>query len=297
MHKVRATTTLNGRHKRTNTTDIKYEPCLEAKGQGHNDTERETQTLTVASEPSCPECSKYDYEEKVLERMIRIEFAFENVLKENKAVSKTVEEDLTRIKEENERLHATVDVLKDQQEQAERKLVSLMEDVEKNQSSTLEKIVSDSNTTLEQTIAAFNDIKDQIATPLVYFNAHVPQTTSLSTGEVIVNKTVETNQGSGYSSTTGKFTAPVRGLYMFFMQTCTTSNKHAYLQIVKEGSVLMASLQYDKDAYSCSSSQVFVQLDTGETVWVQCSSGDSSRQLYESHPHQWTSFGGALIHN
>ncbi|WAR16177.1 hypothetical protein MAR_030771 [Mya arenaria] len=116
-------------------------------------------SVTMATEPSCPACSKYDYEEKVLERMIRMEFAFEKVLKENKAVSKTVEQDLMLIKEENERLHATVDALKDQQEQAERRLDSLMEEVERNQSSTLEKIYYDSNSTLEQTIAAFNNIK------------------------------------------------------------------------------------------------------------------------------------------
>ncbi|XP_052761741.1 heavy metal-binding protein HIP-like [Mya arenaria] len=254
-------------------------------------------SMTVASEPSCSACSKYDYEEKVLERMIRMEFAFEKVLKENKAISKTVEQDLTRIKEENERLHATVDAFKDQQEQAERRLVSLMEEVERNQSSTLEKIVSNSNTLLEQTIAAFNDIKDQIATPLVFFNAHFPQTTSLSTGEVIVYKTVETNQGSGYSATTGKFTAPERGLYLFFMHTCTSSNYYSYLQIVKDGSVLISSVQYEKDASTCSSSQVFVLLDVGETVWVQCSNGNWDMQLHENHSYRWTSFGGALIHN
>ncbi|XP_052761363.1 collagen alpha-2(VIII) chain-like [Mya arenaria] len=253
-------------------------------------------SVTVASEPSCPACSKFDYEEKVLERMIRMEFAFENVLKENKAVSKSVEQDLSRINEENERLHATVDALKDQQEQAERRLGSLMEEVERNQSNTLEKIVSDSNSTIEQTIAAFNGIKDQIATPLVYFHARSPQTTTLSTGEVIVYKTVEINQGNGYSPTTGKFTAPVGGLYLFTMHTCTALNKYAYLQIMKEGTVLIASEHYDKERYTCSSSQAFVQLDAGEHVWVQCSSGASYVQLYEDSYH-WTSFGCALIHN
>ncbi|XP_052761732.1 complement C1q tumor necrosis factor-related protein 3-like [Mya arenaria] len=172
-----------------------------------------------------------------------------------------------------------------------------MEEGERNQSSTLEKIVSDSNTTLEHTIAAFHDIKDQIATPLVYFHARSPQTTSLSTSEVIVYKTVEANQGNGYSATTGKFSAPVRGLYFFFMHTCSPVSIYVYLQIVKEGSALMASVNYDKDSGACSSSQVFVQLDAGETVWVQCSSGASNRQLYENHPYYWTSFGGALIHN
>ncbi|XP_052761790.1 uncharacterized protein LOC128204414 [Mya arenaria] len=253
-------------------------------------------SMSVASEPSCPACSKYDYEEKVLERMVRMEFAFEKVLKENKDVSKTVEQDLTRIKEENERLHATIDALKDQQEQAERRLVSLMEEVERNQSSTLEKIVSDSNTTLEQTITAFNDLKDQIATPLVYFHARSPQRTALSTGEVIVYKTIDTNQGNGYSSTSGKFTAPVRGLFLLLMHTCITLQNFDFLQIVKEGSVLTGTSNYDQNYHTCSSSQVIVQLDGGETIWVQCSNGGSDRQLYD-HAHYWNSFGGVLIHN
>ncbi|XP_052761752.1 uncharacterized protein LOC128204375 [Mya arenaria] len=252
-------------------------------------------SATLASEPSCPACSKYDYEEKVLERMIRMEFAFEKVMNENKAVSKTVEQDLTCIKEENERLHATVDALKDQQEQAERRLISLMYEVEKNQSSALENVVTEANNTLKQISAAFNDIKDQVIIPAVYFHARSPPTRSLSTGEVIVYSTVETNQGNGYSATTGKFTAPTRGLYLLVTHTCTPPNKYSLLQIVKEGSVLIASNRYDA-AYGCLSSQVFVQLDAGESVWIQCSSGGSNTQLFENSSY-WTSFGGALIHN
>ncbi|XP_052761755.1 complement C1q-like protein 2 [Mya arenaria] len=86
-------------------------------------------------------------------------------------------------------------------------------------------------------------------------------------GEVIVYKTVETNQGNGYSATTGKVTASAEGLYLFFMRTCTSTNNYAYLYIVKEGSVLMSSVQIDQQYYSCTSSQAFVHLDVGETVW------------------------------
>ncbi|XP_052761713.1 uncharacterized protein LOC128204338 [Mya arenaria] len=237
-------------------------------------------SVSVASEPSCPACSKYDYEEKMLERMIHMELAFEKL-------GEKVQQNLNNIKDEKKRFL----------EQAEHKLASLMDEAKKNQSSTLQKIEVDSNNTLEQAMAAFNDIKDQIVTPLVYFNAHSPQTSSLSTGEVIMYKTVQNNPSNGYSSTTGKFTAPVRGLYLFLMHTCTHSKYFALLKMMKEGSVLISTQNYDKDHYTCSSSQVFVQLDAGESVWVQCSSGGSNRQLYEDHPYRWTSFGGALIHN
>ncbi|XP_052761458.1 uncharacterized protein LOC128204131 isoform X2 [Mya arenaria] len=155
-------------------------------------------SATVASEPSNPACSKYDYEEKMLERMIRMEFAFEKL-------GEKVEQNLNNIKDEKERFRSDVDVMK---EQEERKLASLMKEVERNQSSTLNKVVTDSKNSLEQMNAAFSNIQDQIAIPLVYFHAHSPQSSSLSTAEVIVYRTVEANQGNGYNSITGKFTAP-----------------------------------------------------------------------------------------
>ncbi|WAR16162.1 hypothetical protein MAR_030756 [Mya arenaria] len=109
-------------------------------------------STTLASEPSFPACSKYDYDEKVLEKMVRMEFSFEILVEK-------VEQNWKNIKDEKERLHAVNDVMKDQQEQAERRLVSLMEEVKKNQSRTLEKVVIDSNNRLEQMNAAFNKIQ------------------------------------------------------------------------------------------------------------------------------------------
>ncbi|XP_052762522.1 uncharacterized protein LOC128205127 [Mya arenaria] len=81
------------------------------------------------------------------------------------------------------------------------------------------------------------------------------------------------------------------------MHTCTPSNNYAFLHIVKEGTVLIATSHYDKDYYTCSSSQAIVQLEAGETVWVQSSSGASNRILNEDHPYRWTSFSGVLLHN
>ncbi|XP_052787000.1 uncharacterized protein LOC128222163 [Mya arenaria] len=247
-------------------------------------------SATVASEPSCPACSKYDYEEKLLERMIRVQFAYEKL-------DEKMEQNLNKIEQEKARLHKIVDDLKDQQEQAGRRLASLMQEVERNQSSTLDMVVANSNNTLEQIRAAFNNIKEPVLIPAVFFHARSPQTSSVTTGEIIVYKTGETNQGNGYSAITGKFTAPVQGLYMFFMHTCTNTKKNAYLQIVKDGINLIANDQYDANGITCSSSQVFVNLDIGENVWVQCSVGASTVQLYHDERYRWTSFGGALIHN
>ncbi|WAR16136.1 hypothetical protein MAR_030730 [Mya arenaria] len=263
-------------------------------------------STTLASESSCPVCSKYDYEEKLLERMIRMEFDFRKVLTENKVVSETVEHDLTKIKKENKRLYGEVDALKAEHEQAERRLILLMEDVVRNQNITLEQaerrlvslmedVSTNSNNTLERISAAFDNITDQIATRSVYFHAHSPQTSTLSTGEVIVYERVKTNEGNGYNATTGTFTAPAQGLYLFIMQKCSPPNKYSYLQIMKEGSGLLTSAHYDEDNHSCSSSQAFVQLDFGETVWIHCSRGGPNAQLYEDSNH-WNSFGGALFH-
>ena len=54
--------------------------------------------------PSEPKCSKYDYEEKTLERMIRMEYAVERMLEENKAVERRIADSLTTLQNEKKQM-------------------------------------------------------------------------------------------------------------------------------------------------------------------------------------------------
>jgi len=57
--------------------------------------------------PSEPKCSKYDYEEKTLERTIRMEYAVERMLEENKAVERRIADSLNTLQNEQKQMQVT----------------------------------------------------------------------------------------------------------------------------------------------------------------------------------------------
>ena len=100
------------------------------------------------------------------------------------------------------------------------------------------------------------------------------------------------NIGNGYSTETGKFTAPVDGLNFFSVNLCTPNNKYLNYAITKVEKDLLMSTHYT-DKLSCGSGSVFVTLRTGETVWVK-STYSNVNQLTEN-THGRNTFTGALI--
>ncbi|KAH3814885.1 hypothetical protein DPMN_143402 [Dreissena polymorpha] len=64
-----------------------------------------------AKEPSCPACSRYDFEERLLERVLRNELAIETMLKEIRETNVNVESALTLMKDDRKKLEATLDAL------------------------------------------------------------------------------------------------------------------------------------------------------------------------------------------
>ena len=128
-------------------------------------------------------------------------------------------------------------------------------------------------------------------TPLVYFTTKDVNNLSPSQGDVIVYTRLMTSSDvSGYDVTTGKFTAPVHGLYMFSVNSCHNKN-WATVAIVKENQVLMSSSQNDNSYFSCHTVQTLATLVPGDKVWVKCNSGCS---LY-SNSVLWNTFSGALL--
>ena len=102
---------------------------------------------------------------------------------------------------------------------------------------------------------------------------------------------VVTNIGQGYDPATGLFTAPVSGVYSFFLSAMSpNSHEDLMLAIVKEGNVL--DLTYGEgstDVNDQGSSLVTTHLATGQQVWVRQNGGDSVRGSY------WTVFTGYLL--
>ena len=116
-----------------------------------------------------------------------------------------------------------------------------------------------------------------------------------SAGETFVFTTKTAQIGPlGYDPSTGKFTTPVAGLYLFIVNACTKYQHQNQLQIVRDNNVLVASSNYDVTGTNpCFSFQAFADLTSGQQVWVKCA---GSCYFSQSDDYSSMQFSGALIH-
>ena len=127
--------------------------------------------------------------------------------------------------------------------------------------------------------------------PTVLFSANNVTTRSPSTGQPVVFSSVTSNIGSSYSSTTGKFTAPVDGTYSFTVQLCSRSSQFS---LVLDSHIVTLLLINDYYDYYTSSSSAPLFLRQGQKVWVRTEISCSSCLF--KYSGCWNGFSGTLVH-
>lgn len=100
------------------------------------------------------------------------------------------------------------------------------------------------------------------------------------------------DQGSGYSSTTGVVSAPVRGVYMFTVQICPYSHQTVTYGITVNGNDVMRSSHEGHDVHTCVTFDAVAVLKTEDQVWVTCLHG--GEEIYQNMDH-WNTFSGVLL--
>jgi hypothetical protein len=113
------------------------------------------------------------------------------------------------------------------------------------------------------------------------------------TDKIIIFTTATTNEGSGYDTSTGIFTAPVGGLYQFIVNYCTRIKQHSPLALVLSGNVIARSSNYDASTNTCSSFSAVIRVKSEEKIWVKCLYGSSGYALYKDS-YLMNSFSGIL---
>ena len=116
---------------------------------------------------------------------------------------------------------------------------------------------------------------------------------SASAGSIdVVFDSVYYNYGSGYSSSTGLFTAPVKGIYQFSVSafTETTSTGRSFFSTRGTGSLGERGLDTDSTWVRRSLGAWELYLDAGQTIGTTLYTS-SVNQL--NHPDTW--FAGHLV--
>ncbi|XP_060554036.1 complement C1q and tumor necrosis factor-related protein 9A-like [Ruditapes philippinarum] len=224
-----------------------------------------------------PHCSKYDFEEKVLEKMVRMEFQMERMKSEMEQTVKSVDRKLNEMDEKQAKLSYTIKTTQE----------VLSEKIEAQHNKTTEVI--------ETKLKELPSLKDQIVTPTVAFKARLNAHTAAPAGQVIVFPTVLFNEGDAYSSQTGKFTATTNGTYLFTIAFCVLPNKHLKVDIMVDGVAYTKTYIKDTDDVDCHTGDTVAVLKHGQSVWVQPYGSSSGNIIYPSSGY-WHTFSGVLLH-
>jgi hypothetical protein len=98
--------------------------------------------------------------------------------------------------------------------------------------------------------------------------------------------------GDAYNPSTGKFTAPTQGNYVFFVNVQSYNTNNIYVDIVLNGSTKVRTMAYNgaSEYYESGPNLVVLTLQKGDNVWVKRYSGNG---YYIDGPI--TTFSGFLI--
>lgn len=128
-------------------------------------------------------------------------------------------------------------------------------------------------------------------TPVIAFRADHVSDTSPASNQIMIYTKVRQNDGNGYDSTTGIFTAPKAGLYLFMVQVYPYTKKTFEYKLVQGDTTLFSGRAYSYDWLSTSST-TFAHLNSGEKVCVRSVSSSSVDILYS---REYNAFSGVFI--
>ena len=110
----------------------------------------------------------------------------------------------------------------------------------------------------------FTDPKQKVA-----FTAGVTSTSSTwNSGTLIFNKVV-LNVGNGYNPSTGVFTSPVAGTYVFYVTAVEYDKQNLRVDIVLNSVSKVRTLGYADAAYQTGNNMVVLNLQKEDSVWVK----------------------------
>ncbi|XP_077997738.1 uncharacterized protein LOC144450869 [Glandiceps talaboti] len=117
----------------------------------------------------------------------------------------------------------------------------------------------------------------------------------VSSHTVIVYDKVYSNDGNGYSTSTGKFTCPVSGMYYFTISAMRYSSSELFVCLMKNTTRLPCVwINNTSDwAYGGVSNSVIIDVDQGDEIWVRL---HSNTAVY-SNNNEYTTFTGYLLYS
>lgn len=136
-------------------------------------------------------------------------------------------------------------------------------------------------------------ISESIMTPVVAFSSHTVTGRTMADEKEIVFRVDRTNYNSSYDNSTGIFTAPIDGIYVFTASICIQKVHWGYFGIFVNDKPVMQGILGNKVYNRCYSMTAVSEVAKGDRVSVRCQSCTGDK-LFD-HSSSFNSFSGTLI--
>lgn len=247
-----------------------------------------------------PKCSKFDYDERLLEKMIRLEHSTGLMIESFKKISTQIEADLADMKREFSDIKQQAITQRNSFQgllsQAQTDLVAMKTEF----AEMVDEQRKQANEAIESELTAhrktIEDLKDLLNAPVHAFSATTVTNRSPSRGEILRFSDILLNQEDVYDVTTGKFTAPRNGTYAFTFSLCVSASKAMSFQIVVDGNVVSKEYYGDKAYIGSVSSYAVAVLNKGMKAWIQNAYTQSNSLYWSSGSGCWNRFSGHILH-
>lgn len=125
----------------------------------------------------------------------------------------------------------------------------------------------------------------------VGFTVGVTSSSSSWSGSTLVFPHVVYNGGNGYNPSTGIFTSPTDGTYVFFVKVNVYGSNYLYLDIVLNEVSKVRSMSHNTAQYMTGTNLAVLRLNKGDRVWIRRHRGKG----YYSNSVPITTFSGFLL--
>uniref|UniRef100_A0A8W8J637 C1q domain-containing protein n=1 Tax=Magallana gigas TaxID=29159 RepID=A0A8W8J637_MAGGI len=125
----------------------------------------------------------------------------------------------------------------------------------------------------------------------VAFTASVTSYSSTWNSGTLIFDVVITNTGNGYNPSTGVFTSPISGTYVFYITAVEYTTQHLAIDIVLNSVSKVRAYCHNSAGYQTGTNMVVLKLQKGDSVWVRFAGGTG----YDTEGVPLTTFSGYLI--
>lgn len=204
----------------------------------------------------------------MLEKMIRTEIKFEQIQEEFKNLASDYHSTMATIRGIMDEIKTERRHMRDEFHQLNESAISAIEDhladskkIFKQNERQIERMSEDMRGMLKNET-------ESVLTPIVGFKATGFKTKSPSRGATMVFPTVMFNIQDGYDASTGVFTAPVSGMYLFTTQICTVKGDYISFDINVNGQQLGRGYVQSSNVYPCNTADAFGYMAGGQQAYI-----------------------------